>query len=329
MRPIKSTLIAITALIILVSCDALRTVNNNEVVAQGAPYELIVVCNQPQWEGAVGDTIREVFTASIPYLQQTEPLFDLLRVTHQGYTNLVVRHRNILSTIVNEGLAETSATVQYNANATPQIVVTVQGGTDSGVATYISENREMLLELFEEAERGRAVEYAKRFGVKSLEALIQSKFDISMRIPEGYTLRNEGDDFIWISYEYPTASQGVLIYKYKVKDGIRDLGVDRLTAARNRYAAKIPGPVAGSYMTTVKEYTPDQTAYEINDRLWVELRGLWNVENDFMGGPFVSYSTLTDDQKYIVTLDMYVYSPKLGKRNFIRGLEHLVYNCEL
>ncbi len=265
--------------------------------------------------------------AEIPYLQQKEPLFDILRVTERGFSNLVVRHRNILHTIVNPGLAQTSASVQYNLNATPQIVVTVQGGTDSTVTNYLSTNRTKLLAVFEEAEQSRAVKYAERFGVKSLEALIKSKFDFSMRIPEGYSLRNEGDDFLWISYEYPTASQGILIYKYPVTSGLKALSVEALTKARNRYAAKIPGPVEGSYMTTVKEYTPDQTAYDIDGRMWVELRGLWNVANDFMGGPFVSYSTYEDG--YIITVDMYVYSPKLGKRNFIRGLEHLIYGVKI
>ncbi len=325
---ISTSFVISFALVTMFSCDAFRTVSRNEVVAQGSPYELIVVSNQPQWEGALGDTIRAIFTAEIPYLQQKEPLFDILRVTERGYDNLVLRHRNILHTIVNPGLAETSAAVQYNLNATPQIVVTVQGGTDSSVTNYLSQNRTKLVAVFEEAEQERAVKYAERFGVKSLEALIKSKFGFEMRIPEGYSLRNEGDDFLWISYEYPTASQGVLIYKYPVTNGLKALSVESLTAARNKYAAKIPGPVEGSYMTTVKEYTPDQKAYRIDERLWVELRGLWNVKNDFMGGPFVSYSTL-DEDKNIVTVDMYVYSPKLGKRNFIRGLEHLIYGVKI
>ncbi len=327
MRDIRAIFLALIAAIVAISCDAFRVVSNNEVTSQGAPYELIIVCNQPQWEGAMGDTLRTIFRADIPYLQQSEPFFDVLRVTTQGYNNLVLRHRNILRTIVNPLATETAASVQYNLHATPQIVITVEGGSDSSVTNYISTNREKLLDVLEDAERQRAVAYGKKYGVKSLEAAIKSRFDITMSIPEGYTMRNELDDFMWISYEYPTASQGLFIYRYPAKGGTRALGVERLTAARNRYAAKIPGPVDGSYMTTVAEYTPDSKSYSIDGRVWVELRGFWNVANDFMGGPFISYSTLDGDD--VVTIDMYVYSPKLGKRNFIKGLEHLIYNVKI
>ena len=64
---------------------------------------------------------------------------------------------------------------------------------------------------------------------------------------------------------------------------------------------------------------------KIGDRTWAELRGFWDVENDFMGGPFVSYSTLDEATGRVLTIDGYVYSPKLDKRNFMREVEHLVY----
>ena len=47
-----------------------------------------------------------------------------------------------------------------------------------------------------------------------------------------------------------------------------------------------------------------------------------------MGGPFVSYSTVDQATGRILTLDCYVYSPKLHKRNFVRGVEHLLYGIE-
>jgi hypothetical protein len=64
---------------------------------------------------------------------------------------------------------------------------------------------------------------------------------------------------------------------------------------------------------------------KINGREWIELRGFWEVEKDFMGGPFVSYTTLDEREGELLTIDCYVYSPKYGKRNFLRPLEHLVF----
>ncbi len=326
MKNITSAIVAIVALLATFSCDALHSVSNNEVNSQGAPYELIIVCNQPQWEGALGDTLREIFTAEIPYLQQKEPIFDVLRVTEQGYNNLVVRHRNILRVVIDPAVGMASAAVQYDLNATPQVVVTVRGSSEADIAEYISINRAKLVEVLEGAEQDRAVKYAQRFTVRSINALIESKFGFTMRIPEGYTVRNEGENFLWLSYEYPTASQGLLIYSYPATRGVKSLMADDLTKARNKFTANIPGPVDGSYMTTFMDYTPDYSTFRIDGRLWAELRGLWNVKGDFMGGPFVSYSTIDTVSGDVITIDGYVYSPKLPKRNFMRGIEHLIYN---
>ncbi|MFI3249169.1 MAG: DUF4837 family protein [Rikenellaceae bacterium] len=328
MSKISTIILSIAALITIVSCDALHTVSSNSVTSQGAPYELIVVANQPQWEGELGDTLRSVLTAPIPYLQQTEPYFDVLRVTNQGYNNLVTKHRNILVNNIDPKLDQTSATVQYDLYASPQVVVTISGPTEQDITRYVSENREQIVEILNRAERDRAIDYAAKFNVKSLNSLIEDKFGFEMKIPMGYTLRNEGEDFLWLSYEYPTASQGIIIYKYPATKGAKSLSAEDLMAARNKFTALIPGPSNGSHMTTFMDYTPDYRTFRLDGRLWAEMHGLWDVKGDFMGGPFVSFSTIDTQSGEVVTIDCYVFSPKLDKRNFVRGVEHLIYNVK-
>ena len=80
-------------------------------------------------------------------------------------------------------------------------------------------------------------------------------------------------------------------------------------------------------MITSEAFPPVSRVFRLEGRLWVELRGFWDVANDFMGGPFVSYSTLDTATGYVFTYDAYVYAPKLPphKRNLMRGVEHLLY----
>ena len=47
-----------------------------------------------------------------------------------------------------------------------------------------------------------------------------------------------------------------------------------------------------------------------------------------MGGPFVSYTTIDTATNSIITIDGYVFSPVLHKRNYVREMEHLVYTVE-
>ena len=52
----------------------------------------------------------------------------------------------------------------------------------------------------------------------------------------------------------------------------------------------------------------------------------------YTSGPFVSYTTVDTATNRVFTLDCYVYAPDLNKprkRNYMRGLEHLLYSVRV
>lgn len=309
----------------MTGCKAIHTLTDDKIkTSQGSPYELIVVCPQREWTGPVGDTLRSILRAPVPYINQTEPIFDVLRVTERGFSGIVADHRNILKVVEDPSLDKSSVGVQYDLTASPQIVLTLQGPDDRSLVDYLSRNRESLVHVLEQAERDRAVQFARSFGAANIEKAVRKDFGVGMNVPKGYVLAADTGDFLWARYEYPTASQGFFIYSYPY-EGPQSLSPEALLAARNRFAARIPGPSDGSYMTTSEAFEPDFRMFRLEGRLWCELRGFWDVHGDFMGGPFVSYSTVDTATNRVFTLDCYVYSPKLGKRNFVRGVEHLLY----
>lgn len=325
MKIIIRTLLTVLLVASAVGCDAFHTLTKSKLkTAQGKPYEMIVVCPQQEWTGELGDTLRAILTAPVPYLNQTEPLFDVLRVTERGFTNMVVDHRNILKVVVDPTLPQASVAVQYDITSEPQIVLTLQGPDDKELVEYLSAHRDELLHVLEQAERDRAVKYNRAFNNPGIEQSIRKTFGIEMSVPKGYTLAADEPDFLWARYEYPTASQGFFLYSYPY-EGPQSLSEEALLAARNRFAARIPGPADGSYMTTSEVFPPEYRMFRLEGRLWCELRGFWDVAGDFMGGPFVSYTTVDTAAGRVLTLDCYVYSPKLHKRNFLRGVEHLLY----
>ncbi len=309
-----------------VGCNAFKTMSKLKG-SQGKPYEMIVVCDQAEWTGEVGDSLRAVFTAPVPYLNQIEPLFDVMRVLPRGFTGMIADHRNILKVLVDPAVPTAEAAVQYDVTAEPQIVVTLQAPSDSAMVAYVSENRDNLVHVFEQAERDRAIKTNKTYNNSGIEAAIRTTFGVDMRVPKGYILADQQPDFIWARYEYPTASQGFFVYSYPY-EGPQSLTPEALFAARNKFAARIPGPSDGSYMITSDAFEPGYRVFRLEGRLWCEMRGFWDVHGDFMGGPFVSFSTVDTKTNRVFTLDCYVYAPDLNKprkRNYLRGLEHLLY----
>ena len=319
----------------MVGCDSFRSLTGAKKTAQGAPYEVLVVCDGAEWESPLGAAIRDLFATPVETLNQKEPMFDAVRITARDFKHLLPSYRNILKVLCAPSVKECAMLVQYDVVASPQIVITFQGPSIEAMVDYLNTNGESLLRVLEIAERNRTLEYGKKQRVRSIEQLVEKKFAIEMTIPNGYRLRSESDDFIWISNEYPAASQGFFLYAHPF-EGKRSLTTEALVKARNEFAQRIPGPAEGSYMTTVTKlpniendgytpFLPERSVLKVNGVDWIVLRGFWDVKGDFMGGPFVSYTTLDKTSGKLVTLDCYVYSPKYGKRNFLRQLEHLVY----
>jgi hypothetical protein len=81
-------------------------------------------------------------------------------------------------------------------------------------------------------------------------------------------------------------------------------------------------------MTTELEVFPQYRSLNLNGTYTAELRGLWKVEGDFMGGPFISISQIDEKRNRIVTVEGYVYAPKFNKREYIRQLEAILYSLE-
>lgn len=334
MRNLSLFILAIVATFALVGCDSFHSLGAKKT-AQGSPYEVLVVCDGSEWESPLGEEIRNVLGTQVEMINQEEPMFDVVRITARDFKHLLPSYRNILKVLCSPDVKEVSMLAQYDVVATPQIVLTFQGPSVDAMVAYLKENGDNLLRVLEIAERDRTIASAGGQGVKPLENEIKKMFGIDMKLPSGYLLRAQSENFLWASNEFPAASQGFFLYTHPY-NGPSSLTAEALVQVRNSFAKRIPGPADGSYMTTVTRlpnlendgytsFMPERKVVKINGRDWVELRGFWDVENDFMGGPFVSYTTLDKSSGKLITLDCYVYSPKYGKRNFLRPLEHLVY----
>jgi len=60
-----------------------------------------------------------------------------------------------------------------------------------------------------------------------------------------------------------------------------------------------------------------------------EARGLWYMENDMMGGPFVSHARVDRPNGRVVVVEAFVYAPEKKKRDMMRQLEAALYTLNL
>jgi hypothetical protein len=90
----------------------------------------------------------------------------------------------------------------------------------------------------------------------------------------------------------------------------------------------LPGAREGMYMSTDSMYV-DVKDINVRNEYAFEARGLWQMEGDMMGGPFVSHARVDQPNGRVVVVEGFVYSPKGLKRNLIRQMEAVLYTLTL
>ena len=79
-------------------------------------------------------------------------------------------------------------------------------------------------------------------------------------------------------------------------------------------------------MKTYEEMPIVCNKYEHGKNYAIECRGMWNVEGDFMAGPFVNLSILDEKNQRIICVDGYVYAPNDEKRDYMFQVEAIMHS---
>lgn len=324
MRTVRIIPLVLLAILSLASCKN----NTQKQASQGKPYEIIVVASDADWNGALKDTIMSAMTEIIPILNAPEPMYTISRIAPSSYNHMLKLHRNLMFVDTGEQFQEPGMYAQYNVNSVPQIIVSLTGPDAQSLTQYVSDHRKELQTVFEIAERNRSVALNKKTQNPTFSKEIFDRFGFDMVIPKFYVFAraNSDSNFVWFRKHYQEAEQGLMIYSYPYSNRSNFM-VDSLVKRRNEFVGRIEGTNEGSYMTTSSVFIPVVTYKRINGRDWSEMRGFWDMEGDFYGGPFISYSTLDEETGKIIAIDMYILSPNHGKmkRNYYRDLQHLIY----
>jgi len=294
----------------------------------GTAGEVLIVIDNNLWKSEAGNKIRESLEQEYPALPQPEPLFDVIHIPTGAFDDLFRMHRSIIMADVSSSHTKAEITYSENVWAKPQIVVRLLAPDAESLTGLINENMSRLVNNLQQYDRTRLADVyraGKDMNVKS----ILSKFRIDLAIPRGYNIDIDTDDFASLSIESSQTSQVVFIYRYPYL-GKYNFQTESLIEKRNEFLQKYTkGTRSGSYMTTAEIFPPMAFDLKIKGRSFVELRGLWELHKGYMGGPFISHSTLDSARNEVITVEAYVYNPNNKKRNLMRQMEAIVYSCEL
>ena len=294
----------------------------------GGAGEVLVVMDSFNWENSTGELLQDILKEEYHGLPQSEPLFDVIQITAASFDGFYQFHRSIVLTTIESGL-EPRIRFRENVWAKPQIMIQLEAPTSAALKQLISENENRIQSFLVQYDRNRLMKTYQDSKDPAIQKEIAAHHQVRLAIPRGYNLDFSKEDYTSVSIEAPDLSQVIQIYDYPV-NGPEALTTANLIQQRNKFTKTYTqGPREDSYMTISKMFEPIAFDVKNNDMDVVELRGLWELENGFMGGPFVSHSVYDAKRKRIVTVDGYIYYPNQKKRVKIKQLEAIIYSLEI
>lgn len=295
----------------------------------GKAGELVVVISDEAWENKPGKIIRETLAQEHLALPQDEPLFDLVNLRHEGFKSIFKTTRNIIQTRIAPNVDSSGVTFKDNVWASPQATVIIQAKNEEEFEQLFNENKSKILSYFIKAERDRLTMNYNQYYERGIYNVLSENFGVTMKVAPGFQIADQKKDFIWLRYETPEISQGIVLYTFPYVSDSAFMVDYQLKVRDSILRANVPGPTEGSFMATERRIDQINNFREHNGNYAAEMRGLWRVVNDFMGGPYVSLAVLDAAQQRVIVAFGYVYAPSKDKRNLLRQVEAMIYTLKL
>lgn len=291
----------------------------------GRAGELVIVIPNETWKGIAGDTIQALLAQPQLGLPQSEPLFNITSIPQEGFGDIFKTSRNLIITKISPTVEKPEVQYRNNVYANTQAIVTITAKDAMELMDVFTQNSDKIIGFLLRAERNRLITNYRTYFERSITETVSSKFGIELNVAPGFQIAENRDTFMWLRFETPEISQGIFIYEFPYESDstftLNYLMTRRIIAWKNN----VPGPREGSYMTNENSLPPVFNLLTHNGNYAAETRNLWRVENDYMGGPYVSLAVLDMLKQRVVVIEGYVYAPSKKKRNLLRQVEGMMY----
>lgn len=315
-----------------------------------------IVADDVIMEGPVGDSIRYYYEQAYPLMPQPEPIYDLQHLTVNDLDALEARRELrtyvILADINDESSPATKLVLSHlgeeKAFATREdykkgtSIVTNRWANDQLIIYLLAQGPDKLGQLVAQSfpAASKRIAEADRYKLEAniyqsgkatmLPDSVRKFTGLQLEIPSDYSMAVGDQDYVWLRRDLGMVIQNLIISSVPYKDQAQ-LSKDSLVAYRNEMGRKaVRSSTPGSYMTSNDRDLPVLVnVTDINGAYAVEARGVWEMTDDFMGGPYFTYAIPDQASGRLYIIDAFVYAPSKGKRNYMQQLEVIARSAKV
>jgi hypothetical protein len=318
----KAHFLCVLLLVVLVSC--LKKEANLPRKTSGAINTISVIIEDQLWNGEVGDSIRNKFASPVIGLPEEEPLFTINQFPIQLLEGFATASRAI---IIVKKATENKFEIKKNQYASPQNVFHISGKTAVEILQLLEEHSPEIIRYIKQAE----ISESQRINQKALlpAGLFKKQFQLSLQVPSNFEQVMRKPNFVWLKKNSISGSSSLLLYQLPLKT-IRTSTVSAaILSMRDSIGKYIQGTEPQTYMISETGYTPYFFKSTLDHRLAYETRGTWQLQNDYMSGPFINYTIVDSINKRLVVLEGFCYSPSKEKRDVMHELDAIMHSVHV
>ena len=310
----------------------------------GQRGEVLVVCSDGIWAGVVGDSLRSALQkpyAVLPQMQLEvyEPMFDVVHKTYEEFNKFWKPHRNLIFIEIadRKDTQEPSFKFYKGRYAQGQTYIEGKARYAKDLAPLISIRAKEMESLIHSKEVARSARVSRLSTDEAIERDVLSGTGVSMTIPMGSYAVVIDSSFTWIDRQQTRlkgsnnhdVQQGIFIH-LEPYTASEQFSLTSILDRRDEVTQNnVSGPTEGSYMSVERRMPLLYEEINFNGAIAAEVKGLWRMENDFMGGPFYSLTIYDEASSTLVTVEGYTYAPYFDKREYMREIEGLVKTSKI
>ena len=289
----------------------------------GSINSLTIVMDPQLWGGVVGDSLREYFASPVEEIAGArEPLFDIQQIPLEVFNGMTRASRNILivSTDTRNGFD-----IRDSLYAKPQKVAFIIGQTTDDLISEIQKYAPKIIHTFKENEMQ---EVRNRFqNTLNNTKLIENTLGIQLSFPSLYNIVKQENNFFWLERKVKNGTADILIYevpKGKICTHSNLCSEDIIQMRDSIGKRYVPGPQEGMYMITSPAFAPTYTKTQLNGYPTIVSKGLWEVKDFILGGPFSNYIIEDPKRERCVVIEGFIAAPGTSKRDLLFELETII-----
>ncbi len=348
-KSLSIVLLFFTYICILTSCaDEMGRKLEAPANAFGKANEITVIADKDLWEGAVGDTFRFYFNSAYLILPQPEPIFDIRHYTPEELNEAPTRKelrtyvllgnvedtnsptsRLIINDIGSESIRSSKEGQGFKTKvgrdkwAQGQLLIYLFDFSHDDLIENIKKNFPAAAQRINDADSKQIEAATYQAGEnKTLSGELKGKMGVNLRLPADYVAVVNESDMVWLRKETEFISSNIMLHKIPYTDKSQ-LSKEGIKAIRDSLGRKyVSTDIEGTFMRINDVDLPMFTkAVTLNNNYALEARGIWEIVNDFMGGPFISYLIHNAETNELLFVDGFVHAPGKKKRKYMQYLE--------